>query len=121
MKKCKTYVFLHLVLALYSVLGICSKFAAQEKVLSPKFILFYSIVVFNLFLYALCWQQIIKRLPLVTAYANKAVTVVWGLILGRIIFGEAITIPKVIGTAIIIAGIILVIKGDEPTLESQED
>ena len=120
MKKYKAYVYLHIVLALYSVLGICSKFAAQEKFLSIKFILYYSIVIFNLFLYAICWQQIIKRLPLVTAYANKAVTVIWGLILGRFVFGEAITIQKVIGTIVIIIGIVFVIKGDEPVVEGKE-
>ena len=120
LKKYKAYVYLQIVLALYSVLGICSKFAAQEKFLSIKFILYYSIVIFNLFLYAICWQQIIKRLPLVTAYANKAVTVIWGLILGRFVFGEAITIQKVIGTIVIIIGIVFVIKGDEPVVEGKE-
>ena len=32
--------------------------------------------------YAFGWQQVIKHLPLTTAYANKAVTVVWGILLG---------------------------------------
>ncbi len=121
MKKYRTYVYLHIILAAYSLLGICSKFAAREKFLSSKFIMFYGIVVVNLFLYAICWQQIIKRMPLVTAYANKAVTVIWGLVLGRLVFGESIKPQKVIGTIVIIVGIVLVIKGDEPALESKED
>ena len=32
--------------------------------------------------YAAGWQQVIKHLPLTTAYANKAVTVVWGILAG---------------------------------------
>ena len=57
--------------------------------------------------YALAWQQVIKRMPLTTAYANKAVTVVWGMVWGMILFGESITPQKVLGAAVIVAGVVL--------------
>ena len=62
--------------------------------------------------YAVFWQQIIKRLPLTTAFANKAVTVVWGIVWGALFFGEAITLGKVLGAALVISGVILFVRGD---------
>ena len=61
----KVIVFLHIVLMIYSLLGICSKLAAGEEFLSVRFIFYYGIVLTNLFVYAIVWQQIIKRMPLI--------------------------------------------------------
>ena len=58
------------------------------------------------------WQQVIKHLPLTIAYANKAVTVVWGILLGLAVFGEAVTPRQVIGAVIIICGIVLFVRAD---------
>jgi len=60
-----------------------------------------------LMIYALGWQQIIKHLPLSTAYANKAVTMIWGLIWGVLFFGEIVTVGKCIGIIMIILGIVV--------------
>ena len=65
-----------------------------------------------LVVYAVGWQQVIKHLPLTTAYANKAVTVVWGILLGLAVFGEAVTPRQVIGAVIIICGIVLFVRAD---------
>lgn len=111
--KIKVYIILHLLLFLYAAGGICSKLAANEPFLSPKFIFYYMIVLANLAFYAIVWQQIIKRIPLVSAFANKAITVVWGMMWGFLIFGESITITKIIGAAIIIIGIYFVVSDNE--------
>lgn len=113
MSKAKYLIILHLILVLFSVGGIFSKLAAAEDTLSPKWIIYYGTVLFILFIYAIAWQQIIKKMPIVTAYANKAVMVIWGIIWGLIFFGERITVPKIIGAVIIIAGVYLVVTGDE--------
>ena len=105
-------ILLHLILALYSVTGIASKFAAAEEFASPRYIMFYAIVLGGLFIYAFAWQQIIKHMPLITAYANKGVTVIWGIIWGYFIFSEEITLRKIIGAAIIIAGIVFIVTAD---------
>ena len=63
--------------------------------------------------YAILWQQILKKIPLITAYANKAVTVIWGLIWGMIIFNETIIVQKLVGAVVIVAGIVMVVKSDE--------
>jgi len=79
MKKIKTTLLLHGILMLYSMGGIFSKLAGAEPILSFKFCLYYGMIIGILGIYAIGWQQIIKRMPLTTAFANKAVTVVWDL------------------------------------------
>lgn len=105
--KIKTIFALHLMLMIYSMSGICSKKAAGISFLSKEFCLYYGIIIALLGFYAIGWQQIIKRLSLTTAFANKAVTVVWGIIWGLLFFHEAITIGKVIGAIFVIMGVVI--------------
>ena len=56
--------------------------------------------------------KIIKRLPLTTAFANKAITVVWGIVWGALFFDETITPGKLLGAALIIGGVVLFVKAD---------
>ena len=108
----KSYILLNILLMVYSFSGVCSKMAAGEEMFSFRFILFYGIVIFLLGIYAIFWQQIIKSMPLTVAYANKAITVFWGMIWGLLVFKEKITPGKVIGAALVIAGIILFAMSD---------
>lgn len=108
----KSYVELHILLLIYSLGAICSKYAGNSRFLSVKFVFFYGLVLVNMVVYAVFWQQILKKLPLITAYANKSVSVIWGLLWGKIIFRESITIKNVIGAVIIISGIFIVVKED---------
>jgi drug/metabolite transporter (DMT)-like permease len=107
-KDWKWFLGLHILLMMYSFFGIFSKKAAGEDFLSFRFCLYYGIVIMNLAVYAICWQQIIKRMPLVSAFANKAVTVIWGIVWGRLFFSEEITIKKMIGAIIIMLGIVII-------------
>ncbi len=98
---------LNLLLLIYSVSNVFSKLAAGEAFMSIPFCLYYGAVLLLLAVYALGWQQIIKRMPLTTAFANKAVTVVWGIVWGWLFFGEKISWGKGIGALMIMSGIIL--------------
>ncbi len=104
------YVQLHFLFMLYSLGGVCSKIAAQQKLFSWKWIGLYGIILVNLFFYAICWQQILKKLPLINAYTNKAVTVIWGIIWGKLLFNETITTGKVIGAILLGIGIYLIVS-----------
>lgn len=104
---------LHIMFMLFSLGAVASKTAANSEFLSLRFFFFYGIVLGGLAIYAIVWQQMLKRLPLVTAYANKAVTVVWGIIWGYLFFGEEVTIKKVIGAIIVIGGVIIVVMADK--------
>lgn len=109
----KYYVLLHTLLAFYSLGGVYSKLASQSSFLSLPFVFWYGLGLANLFIYAILWQQIIKHLPLTTAYANKAVTIVWGIIWGMLFFKEIITWNMIVGAVVVIIGVILVVMADE--------
>ena len=102
MKQAKWFLLLHVILGIYAGSSVCSKLAAQQPFLSAAFIVLYGLMLLALVVYAVGWQQVIKHLPLTTAYANKAVAV----------FGEAVTPRQVIGAVIIICGIVLFVRAD---------
>lgn len=98
---------LHLLLLVYSASGIFSKMASGCSVTSIWFYIWYSGMLGILFVYAIGWQQIIKRIPLTLAFANKAVTVIWGMVWGTLIFGESISVGMIAGALLVIVGIAL--------------
>lgn len=104
---------LHIELLLFSLGGVCTKMASQYDFLSFWFIFFYGLVILNLGVYAIVWQQIIKKLPLNTAYSNKAITIVWGILWGFLFFKEQITWNMIAGALIVIVGVVLVVRADE--------
>ena len=109
----KYLVLLHILLAVYSLSGICSKLAAQNTFLSFWFVFWYVLVLLDLGVYAIVWQQIIKHLPLTTAFANKAIIIIWGILWGVLFFGEQIKWNMIVGAVIVIIGVIVVVKSDE--------
>ena len=111
-KMIKVLIALHLLLLFYTLSGILSKTAAGFPALILEFVLLYGGMLFVLFVYAIGWQQIIKRLPLTVAFANKAITVVWGMLWGVLIFHESVNIGMVIGAILVIGGIVLYSMSD---------
>ena len=109
----KDYLLLHLLLLFSTIGGICSKLAAQHKMFSFPFFALYSVLLLVLMIYAVFWQQIIKRMSLITAYLNKSITVVWGILWGVLIFHETITLRMILGAAVVLVGILMVVKADE--------
>lgn len=113
MKKINKYVYLHLLLFMFSLCGVFSKLAAQNEFLSLKFCLFYGISIIILGIYAIFWQQILKHFSLTTAFFNKAVTIIWGMLWGVLFFEETVTLNMIIGTVIVLIGVGLVVKDYE--------
>ncbi|WP_206214462.1 DMT family transporter [Adlercreutzia sp. ZJ141] len=103
----KAILLLHILLVFYSLCSICAKLAAEQQFMSCGFILYYGGMIAVLGVYAIGWQQVIKRLPLTLAYANRAVTIVWGVVWGCLFFGETLTVPKLVGAAIVLVGVVL--------------
>ena len=115
----KHYIILHLLFVLVSLSSVCSKFASGCEFLSLKYCFWQCGMIGFLGLYALGWQQIIKHMPLSTAYPNKAVTVAWGIVWGAVLFDEKITFFKVIGALIVIAGVVLFALPEEEVQEKE--
>ncbi|MDD3277359.1 MAG: EamA family transporter [Lachnospiraceae bacterium] len=104
---------LHISLLFSSLSGVCSKMAANQKLFSLPFLFYYGMVLVIMFGYAIVWQQILKRMPLTVAYANRPVSLVWGMIWGALIFSETITWNMILGAVVIFAGIYLVVTEHE--------
>lgn len=117
MDKIKSYAMLHIIVFVYSMSSILTKKAALEEFLSFRFVIFYGLVLVCMGVYALVWQQVIKKLPLNAAFANKSVTIIWGMLWGAIFFKEKITVKMIIGALMVIAGVIIVITGGEKEAE----
>ena len=82
---------------IYTTSGVFSKLASQREILSPGYIAFLGCTVGVLGIYAVLWQQIIKRMDVSLAYMFKGSGVVFGLMLAHFVFGEAITTTNTSG------------------------
>ena len=84
----------------YTTSGVISTLASQRELLSPGYIAFFACTVGVLGIYAVLWQQIIKRMDVSLAYMFKGTGVVFGLMLAHYVFGEAIITTNMVGAAI---------------------
>lgn len=103
-----TILGLQIIVAIYTLSGVLSKFAAAQEFMSWPFILLYGGEVAILGIYALLWQQIIKRMDLSIAYANRAIALLWSMLWAVLFFRESISIQNIAGVLIVIAGTIIV-------------
>ena len=111
--KIKDIFVLQIVIAIYTLSTVFAKFASGTEFLSFNFILFYGIEIAILGLYAIIWQQLIKKFDISVAYANKAMGLLWSIIWAILIFNDTITIKNVIGVIIVIIGTIIVNSENE--------
>lgn len=91
----------------YSFSSVFSKWASMADFLSPAYLLRLSGAVGVLGIFALLWQQIIKRMPVSDAYMFKGTSIIFVLLLSYVVFGEAITVTNLIGAVLIIGGMAL--------------
>ena len=84
--------------------------ASRHELLSWPYFLWITGAVAVMGLYALQWQQVIAKMPLSMAYMFKGTSLVFVLLISALLFGESITTNNMIGSAIIIAGIVLYAK-----------
>lgn len=104
----KNIIILQVIILVYTLSTVTAKFASNEEFLSLKFILFYGLEIFILGVYAILWQQIIKKFEISVAYANRAMSLLWSIVWAIVFFGEQITLKNVIGVIIVIIGTIIV-------------
>ena len=109
MSKVKDYIQLHLNILLFSLTSVFSKFASiqynRHGLSSPLLYLFLFLMVANCGIYAIPWQQVIKKFSLSTAYANKSVYLLWSQIWAVVIFHENLSIQNIIGILVVLFGV----------------
>ena len=95
---------------LYAGSSVFSKFASQQEMGSVAYCLGLAGAIGVMGAYAICWQQILERVELSTAYMFKGTSLIFIMLFAFALFGEPITIMNIIGSAVIITGITLFAK-----------
>ena len=107
-KNKKTYVILFLAVVFYSMVSVFSKKAsAFETVFSWGFVFNYGIALAILAVYAVIWQYVLTKLPLSVAYMYKGYSYLFTIIWAVTIFGEKLSWRQILGTVIIIIGVMI--------------
>ncbi len=106
------YIKLHLNILLFSFTTVFSKAASvqlSEYGLHSRLLyVFAFLMLLNCGIYALAWQQVIKKFQLSIAYANKSVYLIWGQLWAVVIFGEHLTFGNILGLIFVFAGVMVV-------------
>ena len=108
------FLALHLSLVINSIQGVFSKLAGKEKFMSLRWIMFFGFMFLTMLVFALAWQQVLKHMSLTFAFTNKPITIIWGLVWGVLIFQEKVTWNMVLGSVIILVGIMVGVSGGQP-------
>ena len=104
---------------LYACVSIFTKYASQSEFMSWSYVCAVVGAIGVMGLYAILWQQILKRIELSLAYMFKGTSIVFVMLLAHIIFGEQITWNNIIGAIIIILGIVLYAHSSLPIANCQ--
>lgn len=101
-------ILMQAVVVIYSISTVMAKLAAKEELLSLKGILFYAGYIGCLGLYAIFWQQIIKRTDLSIAYANRCMNILWSSLWAILLFRETLSVGNIVGILLVLIGTFLV-------------
>jgi len=111
--KIKAYILLYANFLFLSFSSVLAKLASQFPLKSFNAMILYCSAFLILGVYAILWQQVLKRIPLTVAYPNRSITVILGLLWGALIFNELISWNMIVGALIIVCGIILLVPQNE--------
>ena len=95
---------------LYACVTLFTKYASQQEMGSVAYCLGLAGAIGVMGAYAICWQQILKRVELSAAYMFKGTSLIFIMLFAFALFGEQITLMNVIGAIVIVLGIILFAK-----------
>ena len=108
MRKLKNIALLQGVIIIYTISSVMSKKASASNGDVLRFAFFFGMEFVILGIYALLWQQMIKRFDLSIAYANRAMALIWSAVWAVVIFHESLSIKNIIGILLVIAGTVVV-------------
>jgi len=112
MGKARSYIQLHLNILLFSFTSVLSKMASiqynKNGLQSWILYLLLLLMIANCGIYALAWQQVIKKFSLTTAYANKSVAILWSQIWAVVIFHESLSVRNIVGIMVVLVGVLVV-------------
>lgn len=104
----KNVLILQAVVVIYTLSSVVAKFATKEELFSFSFFLFYGLEILILGVYAVLWQQMIKRFDLSIAYANRAMALLWSALWAVVLFRENLEPKQIVGISLVILGTVIV-------------
>lgn len=113
------YISLVLINMLYACVSIFTKLASQQEFMSWNYMLSLIGAVSVMGLYAVLWQQVLKRIELSVAYMFKGTSIIFVVLLAYLLFGEQITWNNILGAVIIVVGIVLFAYNSTPITNNQ--
>ena len=119
MRKWIIYIVLIGINMLYACVSIFTKYASQQEFMSWKYMLGLIAAIGVMGVYAVLWQQVLKRIELSMAYMFKGTSIVFVMLLAYVLFGEQITWNNIVGAIIIVGGIVLFANYAEPIANRQ--
>lgn len=105
---CKNVILLQAVVVVYTLSSVVAKFATGKELFSFSFFLFYGLEIGILGIYAILWQQMIKKFDLSIAYANRAMALLWSAVWAVVLFHENLTGKQLVGIALVLIGTVIV-------------
>ncbi|MDO4284203.1 MAG: transporter [Eubacteriales bacterium] len=117
----KDLLILQGVVMVFSITSVVANFASKQELLSAGFFLFYGLEVLVLAVYALLWQQVIKKFDISIAYANKAMVLLWGMLWSVLIFRNGVAPKEIAGVLFVIAGVIVLNREETDGREEVAD
>lgn len=106
MKINKSVIGIILLYFFYSLIGIVGKYnAVTSPIGSLRFLILLGVQLIGLVIFTVAWQLLLKIFDLSYAYLFKGTTILWSMLLAKIVFGEVITLNNVTGSVLIIIGI----------------
>lgn len=88
------------------------KFASRHPLFSPGYLTFCAGSLLCVFFFALIWQQVLRKYDLMAAYAWRGVLFLWTFLWSVLFFGESVSANNVLGVGLILAGMMLVVRGE---------
>jgi len=115
----KNILILQAVVIVYTLSSVVAKFATGKELFSFSFFLFYGLEIVILGIYAILWQQMIKRFDLSVAYANRAMAIVWSAVWAIVLFKDVLAMKQIVGIAFVVLGTVIVNSDQKNALNGE--
>lgn len=104
----KNIFLLQAIIVIYTVSSVMAKLVSTSQGEPVKALMFFGLEFVLLAVYALFWQQMLKRFELSVAYANRSMAILWSMIWAVVFFHEKITLRNILGVLLVLVGTIIV-------------
>lgn len=116
----KDIVILQLIIMIYTFSSICAKLASGQETIF-RILLFTGLEFLCLAVYAVLWQQAIKKFDLSVAYANRAMVLLWSMIWAVLVFHDTITLKNILGVGLVIAGTFVINTEKDASMQEEAE